>query len=751
MKQLKNKLVILISLVALFYACTKEISILDNFSFSLTETHDNEAFVFQAHENRFEIIPIRIVEGTTYTFEYKLLKGNGYYEKEGIILEPNIQHELTSLNFELNFIGEQIGENQTSISVKDNNENVDVLIMDYNSLNVPFTFTATPTLASINIDEILPINFTLSQNENDSNVEYSLFYEIVEGEGILLNDGVELPIGTPIDVSSGNWTYSFDPSVVAATTIRFTVNDTYGNVVIKEVQFNISEILFLFDAIGTVSSANINTGIIVNFNLTEINNTSSYTMIFESSHNATFTYDNVEYTAGENISVIPGAYSGIYNGINEGEHKITFTVTNSNDIPISESDEVEVTYFTDYTFTVAAQSIILEQNETTGLNLNIVEAVTTGDIYEVRYEYISGDALVTNDDITLITNTYYDIPLGESSWVFKGTNVGTINLEFTVRNKTTNITKTVNVIIEVSSIQNVSEFSFTAEKINESSAIENGTDINFSITELNDLSSNYTMVFNSSSNGEFLYNGITYTNGDEIDVNIGTFTGTYIGLLDGDHSVNFIVTNSNINPISQSQTIIIVVVIIIIDNDDDGDGVDNDSDNCPSIANSNQLDTDGDGIGDVCDSTPNGDVPVLTNLDLDYNNYSSVYTGSTLPGYDYYIELLLNNITYTSFTAITDIEINGTLYSISDINNAKINVGKVVYTSTGGGSVVNAYVVDTDITYKKNTSINIRLKNSEGFSNTITKTTTNVYGIPDITATGVYINGNYCCTTLSGY
>jgi hypothetical protein len=57
--------------------------------------------------------------------------------------------------------------------------------------------------------------------------------------------------------------------------------------------------------------------------------------------------------------------------------------------------------------------------------------------------------------------------------------------------------------------------------------------------------------------------------------------------------------------------------------DSDVDGIDDDADNCPSIANSSQLDTDTDGAGDACDDDDDGDAvldaadncPLVSNAD----------------------------------------------------------------------------------------------------------------------------------------
>ena len=100
-------------------------------------------------------------------------------------------------------------------------------------------------------------------------------------------------------------------------------------------------------------------------------------------------------------------------------------------------------------------------------------------------------------------------------------------------------------------------------------------------------------------------------NQDESGTTLTTF-GKSLGLVDSDVNANFshciFENDAGLEIVDMdSNNRIISIADRVLFNDIDGDKIADENDNCPTISNLDQSDLDADGIGDVCDSTPNGD------------------------------------------------------------------------------------------------------------------------------------------------
>ncbi|GAL77329.1 hypothetical protein JCM19274_5042 [Algibacter lectus] len=113
------------------------------------------------------------------------------------------------------------------------------------------------------------------------------------------------------------------------------------------VEFSINPIPindFTFTAIGSANSETTGQLVPVNLNITETIGNSTYTMVFTTSGSGLLSYNGLNYSQGEPITVTPGNLTASYLGSTSGVHDIIFTATNTNAIPISHSDTISIIY-----------------------------------------------------------------------------------------------------------------------------------------------------------------------------------------------------------------------------------------------------------------------------------------------------------------------------------------------------------------------------------------------------------------------
>ncbi|MDH7445904.1 immunoglobulin-like domain-containing protein [Aquimarina sp. 2201CG14-23] len=245
-----------------------------------------------------------------------------------------------------------------------------------------------------------------------------------------------------------------------------------------------------------------------------------------------------------------------YIGTTVGTNKVTITIRDQSE----REEEFELTYNvndTAFTFDVVPSSESTYVDGVVDLNLNITEISSA--TYNVQYVYgtptvdVVGAGDITIADTPLNPETLTEVPVGDSTWQFKGTTLGTVEILFTATSSL-GVSVQKMILLEVG---DTPDFTFTALSRVSQGLTNNVVEIDFNLEETVGTAA-YTMTYSTSNTGSFAYDGTTYSAGEVIPIVVGASVGEYIGTISGEHAINFTVVNDNSTPINREALVTLI-------------------------------------------------------------------------------------------------------------------------------------------------------------------------------------------------
>ena len=480
--------------------------------------------------------------GTEYEIKYELTQGNAEIKNGSRTMTVNQWESVNIGSFNRTFVGTNVGTVKVLFTVRNKTtlvEKTQVITIVVSPSD--YTFSATGT--SNNEITKTPVNVNFNVNQIGGGLDTYNMSFTTTGTGTFLYNGTSYTAGQVIPFNAGSSNGEYVGTTGGAHDILFTVTNQDGKSKSATVKLTYVNNDFTLSSSGD-GSLNINESKDFNVFLSQssIDNTISYqvkyTIVSGSVGNGTIVKGGVDVPFGTSQSISTGTSQLTFNGTAAGKVSINIEVKSSNGITHSSVVMFDVKAIS-YTFSGSAQHNSIYVNGNSPITFDITETAPSGTEYEIKYALIQGDAEIKNGSKTMIANQWESVNVGSFNRTFVGTNVGTIKVLFTVRNKTTLVEKTESITINV----NPSEFTFNATRANNDQVVNTQTNINFNLTQTGGTSDTYSMTFTTSSTGTFTYNGIEYTAGEVIPFVIGASTGSYKGTKAGKHDLVFTVVN----------------------------------------------------------------------------------------------------------------------------------------------------------------------------------------------------------------
>ena len=513
------------------------------FTFS-GNAESNQVFVNQRTQLNFNTRSNGNTSNINYSLTYNIIEGNGTLTGvNGNNIQNNTDYPIDLGNFSLFYTPESLENHVIEFFVTDNfGQSVGPVVIDLTARNLDIDFNASAGSNDVLVGQRAPIALNLIEKGDYNGVTYEMSYFITGGPADLYNGNSPIRQSQFFTVIPGSFSYDFIGNAPGTYEITFLLRDSNGQQLPEEkvtVVVGNNDFAITMTPQKSTEFTNLPVNVIVDIVEIPVGTGDSYEAFFSSSKNGEIQVSGASYGPGEKFTLIPGVNIISYTGLESGNHSIVLSVKSGSDVTRTSETQINFNQV-DFTFTGGSQSSSISIGETTALNFNISETVGNSN-YTLRFS-ITGSGNVLDANGTRVSpGNIYDVPKGNFSWSFEGTDETSVSMVFFARNET-GLEKQVPISINVVP----KEFEFTLSAVNSQTNTGEDLPINFNISEIGVGGDTYTMSYSTgSNNGTFVYEGQEFAAGESFNVPVGSFQGVYTGLTEGSHSVTFTVRSSS--------------------------------------------------------------------------------------------------------------------------------------------------------------------------------------------------------------
>lgn len=482
-----------------------------------------------------------------YSLGLSVKDGSGDFFYQDEKLEVSNAELLSFGTHDISYVPSSIGIHEITFTITAPDGGVKTVEEFIEVKHLDFDIISSARGTIVQLDTELPITINLQNQNNTSDITYTIAYQI-EGQGTINNElDQTVVVGQENAIVTGEYQYNFISNVLGEKTVVFNIRDSNGQIKKDSVQFEVSNVPFAFTGSGASNTVFINQETDFNFNLRATGNTQNikYLLTYEIIEGNGKLYDlkNNEIINGVPTEVAIGDIYLKYIPLTLEKNSIEFKVTDSygqegSIVPIDLlSQNVKLTFQT----SVSQNEMIVKLKNP--ITVSLVEDIDyVGVTYELSYFITGGTAaLFDTDEIQVESSSYFSFLPGEDELLFIPEIPGNYEVSFNLRDSNGQIiTSTEQIIVSQT------DYIFSAQFANATRPLGNTNTINFNVSpSASNNGATYNMNFQSNLNGSLEYLGNVYAPGQIIIILPGQSSGVFTPSVVGQYSLEFSATDSN--------------------------------------------------------------------------------------------------------------------------------------------------------------------------------------------------------------